>query len=570
MAANWQQGSAARELSDSDRYNPFQPLDYAARLQNAGKQPSSGAQNMSYAPGQLYGRPMTPPKPINAPEAPPARSSYAPSYAPLTPPAPLSYEPSAAPVPAPQMEPPSYLQPQHSLPPMPAQHAPAAPQRRRSRTAAQAAQPPVPSAMETPAGALYSADLFAHQPTAVMPSGYDDTPFASRSTEELNFFSDPPPAPVAESPSIPQQPVFYDEMLEDRPWRDAFTPAAPREDAPPAKPKKAPTKTAKPPRPRMRIGRLMALIISAVMLLFCLISGGQLVLELSRNENDMSAVRDEYYQRTGQELHRGAARVDLLPGGQTFVPTATPSPTAYVPTPAPTPIFPVGEAALGAAVLADQPETTDEPVLRTRLKSYPDNPLRNVQPGLTELMKENKDVIGHLVIDGVLDEIVMQRNNTYYLTHNSLGASSAAGAVFADEGCSFRIPPENLLLRGQCVVPGKTFHGLLQFASGGSAFASAVPTARLTTLYEEKTYLLFAVIAASSDPASPKYFNYASHPTFTTDEAMAAYVQSAKQHSLYPFNVDVQPSDRLLTLATMGGSDTLVLMYRMARDNENF
>ena len=90
MAANWQQGSAARELSDSDRYNPFQPLDYAARLQNAGKQPSSGAQNMSYAPGQLYGRPMTPPKPMDAPEA--YAPSYAPSYAPMTPHQPLSYE----------------------------------------------------------------------------------------------------------------------------------------------------------------------------------------------------------------------------------------------------------------------------------------------------------------------------------------------------------------------------------------------------------------------------------------------------------------------------------------------
>ena len=78
------------------------------------------------------------------------------------------------------------------------------------------------------------------------------------------------------------------------------------------------------------------------------------------------------------------------------------------------------------------------------------------------------------------------------------------------------------------------------------------------------------MIVAGSNPASSHYFNYASHPTFTTDEAMMSYVESVKQHSLYKFNVDVQPSDRLMTLATMGGTDTLVLLYRMAREGENF
>ena len=57
---------------------------------------------------------------------------------------------------------------------------------------------------------------------------------------------------------------------------------------------------------------------------------------------------------------------------------------------------------------------------------------------------------------------------------------------------------------------------------------------------------------------------------YRTDEVMMAYVQNARAHSLYQFNVDVQPSDRLLTLATMGGEDTLVLIYRMAREGEGF
>lgn len=554
MAEKWEQGNAARELSYSDRHNPYKPLDYAARLQNAGKRPSAGAHSASYTPGQLYGRPMTPPKAFDAPPA------YDPAYPP---------SPAPAPHAAPQMETPSYLQPQPSLPPMyaqPMEYRPAPvpqPARRRSQRVQEAM---TPRAGAQP-GTLYSAALFDHQPTAVMPSGYEETPFASRSTADLPFFSEMPVWPGEAAPV--KQPPVGDEMLEDRPWRDPFTPAAPREDeaekaqkAPKAQPKTR-AKKAKANRPHVRVTRVIALAASIVMLLFCLIVGGRLVWELSRNE----AQRAEYQERTGQTLQYGAARVDLLPNGQTFVPTATPSPTRYIPLPTPAPIIPIKEAAvlsLGSPrAEGTAPEITAAPVLRTKLKTYPKNPLCNIQPSIAALVKENPDVIGHLVIEGVLDEIVMQRNNTYYLNHSSLGSPSEAGAVFADESCSFRLPPENLLLRGQCGTQGKTFHPLLQYATKGSAFAASAPTAKLTTLYEEEIYELFAVIAADSDPANPGYFNYASHPTFTTDDAMMAYVQEARAHSLYQFNVDVQPSDRLLTLATLGGDDTLVLLYRL-------
>ena len=543
MPQEWEQGNAARELSYEESSNPYKPLNYAERLKNAGKKPSSAAASASYAPGQLYGRSYAEPKEV--------------VQQPLT--------PSAPPAAAPQMELPSYLQ---SPPP-----------RYRSERIkrSEAVQPPLPVNEARP-GTLYSADLFSHQPTAVMPSGYDDTPFASRMAEDFHPFFEEPAAPEWQPASVPEETpedFFFEEELQPRPWRDPFTPAAPKEEK--AEPRKQVQKAAKKPqakpqRPPVRIGRVMALIAAAAMLLFCGIVGGKIILELSRNESDLEAARSEYRERTGQELHNGAARVDLLPAGQTFVPTATPTPTLFLPTPSPTPVIPIKEAAVfslgrpddGQMQEAVAAEPTPNP--RTKLTSYPKNPLTNVHPSLTELIKENGDVVGRLVIDGVIDELVMHRNNTYYLTHNSLGVSSQAGAVFMDESCSLRFPPENLLLRGQCIVPGRTFNPLLQFATGGKAFVSTAATARLTTLYEEESYVLFAVIVASSDPASASYFNYASHPTFATDTAMMAYVESARQHSLYQFNVDVQPSDRLLTLSTMGGTDTLVLLYRMARE----
>lgn len=526
MPNEWENGSAARDVSYDESYNPFAPINYAQRLQDAGKKPSAPSGGMNYAPGQLYGYPAAS-QPAQ-PEAP-------------------AWEPPMYDANAWQMETPEFSS--------------------------------VPMPQDAQVGALYNTALFQHQQTAVMPSVGDETPFADRA--EFDFSLPPWPEeeapqfePAMEEPSAPAEKESYG------PWRDPFTPAAPKEEKAP-KAKKEPQKVQKvqkaqpAERPRIRMGRLVALILSIGMLVFCVVTITALVMDLVKSEKQMEDARSAYLEQNHTELHNGAARVDLLPAGQTYVPTATPSATPFVARPTPTPIIPIREAAvisLGRG--SSGAESTEEPVtetaLRTRTNIYPKNPLRNIMPSLTELIKENSDIIGRLVIPGVLDEIVVQRNNTYYLTRTYLGTTSEGGSVFADEGCQLRNPPENLLLRGQGSVPGKTFAPLWQYVSGGASFVSTAATARLTSLYEEESYVLFAVIVADTDPSSSGYFNYASHPSFTTDEDMLRYVQDARAHSLYQFDVDVQPSDRLLTLSTIGSDSCLVLMYRMARDGENY
>ena len=62
------------------------------------------------------------------------------------------------------------------------------------------------------------------------------------------------------------------------------------------------------------------------------------------------------------------------------------------------------------------------------------------------------------------------------------------------------------------------------------------------------------------------YFNYAGYTSFATDADMLSYIETARTHSLYSFNVDVTASDRLLTLATLGsGNESLVLLFRQMR-----
>jgi len=528
MQQPWEQGNAARDLSYDA--NPYQPVDYRQRLSAT---PKPGG---VYTPGQLYSGVPLPQEDVPTAASAPQPSEWAPpgAYTPGTP-----YGAPACP-PQPAYGPESYP--------------------------------------ENPY-------LFA--PTCGMeqgqPSAYpEEAPWSGGEPQwgDVPFFDDAPAYPP-ETPypneAYPSEPACQQPEPE---WKDPFTPVrAHSEETPqtaqparrPAAPRpEAPVRT----RGKVRPARVAALCAAALMLLFCLLVGGRTLWDIAANEREMTQLREDYRERTGQELHLGAARVDLLPAGQTYVPASTPTPTMYAATPVPSPIIPINEAAIASlngretSDPAVQPQPSAAAGARVRLSTYPKNPLRNMQESLAALVAQNSDVVGRLVIPDVLDEVVFQRNNTYYLTHTLLGSTSEAGSVFADESCSLRVPPENLLLRGQSSVPGKVFSPLWQFISGGASFAAGHTTAQLTTLYEDERYFLIAVLVAGSDPRAENYFNYASQPTFTTDEAMLAYVDSLRQHSLYDFAVDVQASDRLLTLATLGNDNSLVLVYRMAREGE--
>ena len=405
------------------------------------------------------------------------------------------------------------------------------------------------------------------QPSADQPF------FAAASDSEETSWNAGGQAAAPEMPFQPGQPYhsapvenngFYAGVESKKPESSRPAPHRPFAQKPAAaeKPKKSskPPKE-KPPKPPILWGRVAAIAAVAVMLLFCLIAGGKILMSLSANEREMAQVRQAYQEQQGQALEQAGVKVDLLPAGETFTPTSTPQVFAA----------PKAEAVQSGNGGETSADTVEEKTIRTRLRRYPDNPLCNVLDSMKEISTEYPDVLARLYIPGVLDEYVVQRNNTYYLTHNYRGSLSDGGAVFLDRDCFISTPPENLLLRGEGDVAGVSFAPLWQYESGGIGFAAGACFAQLTTLYEDARYVLFSVIVADSDPAKPGYFDYASHDTFDTDAQMMEYVQSAADRSLYGFSVSVEPSDRLMTLATVssrGNGKCLVLLFRMVREGE--
>lgn len=298
------------------------------------------------------------------------------------------------------------------------------------------------------------------------------------------------------------------------------------------------------PRPPINPVRLALLILAIAMAVFCIVAGCKMLMGYVQNTEDWSKTHADFYNENGVSMNQAGELVSLPEDGSTFAPTTAPV---------------QGDAILSANGQHDADsqaaQPTPKPVLRTRVLQYPNNPLRNPIELISKTREEYPEVVGKLEIPGVIDEWIVQRNNTYYLNHNYRGTSSEGGAVFMDMACTLDTPPENLHLRGRGGVPGKTFNALWQYKTGGMSFIYNAEIAHVTTLYEEMRYILFAIIETSGDPAKADYFNYASHPTFATDEEMMNYVARAREHSLYNLPTVVNPGDRLLTLSTVSSAD---------------
>lgn len=228
-----------------------------------------------------------------------------------------------------------------------------------------------------------------------------------------------------------------------------------------------------------------------------------------------------------------------------MAPTATPAPTA-APTPAddqPTP----------------RPTATPRPVYQTIGTQ--------VRTALTPLYEINSDLVGWLSIPGVIDLPVVYRNNVYYETHDFYGREDKAGTLFLDKNHPLRSTTQNLLIHGHNMRDGTMFGRLLQYETNLS-YVKDHGIIHFDTIYEEQTYVVFAVMIASFNSSSSRYFDFYTHATFASETEFTNYVYAVRARSLYSIPVDVRADDALLTLSTCLDDDRLVILARRLRDGE--
>ncbi len=190
-----------------------------------------------------------------------------------------------------------------------------------------------------------------------------------------------------------------------------------------------------------------------------------------------------------------------------------------------------------------------------------------ILPSMAALTEQNPDTVGWLSIRNVLDLPVMYRNNTYYLTHDFTGAPNRSGALFLDENHPVTAGAQHLLIYGHNMSDGSMFGLLTHYRRLDSL--KEHPLICFSTLWEEETYVVYAVVRASDDPKDAEYLDFCSHPFFADGEAFDRYIRLLQSRSMFDIPISVQSDDALLTLATCLDSGHLLVCARRVRPGES-
>lgn len=310
------------------------------------------------------------------------------------------------------------------------------------------------------------------------------------------------------------------------------------------------------PRAKVRRGRLALLILCCIVLLGSVAALGNYFWQMIRADSVSKELRAEYQKQLAAEVPAAQATAEpLLMQADSAAQQQQPLTTQQA-----------------APLKATTAPASDALISHTRVAAYPDNPNLLVFPRFEALQKRNPDIIGWLSIPDVLDEAVVQRDNSYYLKRDYLGYHNVTGALFLDEGCKLQKVPEHLLIHGHNMKTGAMFGALKKYKVKGADFIKEHGILRFDTIYEEAQYAVFAVMEIDIRPTEYDFFNFMAYPTFSSDWEFEEFVKKAKKLSMYQINLDVRPSDRLLTLATCAGTDEnkrLLVIGRMLRADEN-
>ncbi len=183
------------------------------------------------------------------------------------------------------------------------------------------------------------------------------------------------------------------------------------------------------------------------------------------------------------------------------------------------------------------------------------------------LLNKNADVIGWISAAGQLDEAVVQRDNVFYLNHDSAGKSNSNGAIFLDAMVSLKNRPYTYVLYGHNMKSGAKFGFLRNYEN--PAYYANDPFITLDTLYESGKYIIFSVGQMSLTSGHEHFVPISGLYSLNRYHRQAA-IDALMNISVYFSPVEVLPEDQLLLLVTCTeGDDTRrVVAARRLRSGE--
>lgn len=186
----------------------------------------------------------------------------------------------------------------------------------------------------------------------------------------------------------------------------------------------------------------------------------------------------------------------------------------------------------------------------------------------------NPELIGWLTVGDIVDEPVVYRDNSFYLTHGFDGTKSNSGAVFADVENSACESDKYLVLYGHNIRGGGKFGPLSDYKE--LDFLKANPVFKWDAVCAGENageYAVFGLFEASMLENSSDYFYLRRFEELRAggDESAQALIDEVQTRSLIDIPLDVSPEDSIIVLVTCSYSNAdgrLLLFARKLREAE--
>ena len=294
---------------------------------------------------------------------------------------------------------------------------------------------------------------------------------------------------------------------------------------------------------RSNLLRLLLLLICAAVAVFSGIKLISYFSDLAEERKSSDELKAIYYAGTAEPT----AEPEETPASM-----VTPEPVTVTDTPAP--------------AVTDAPTAT--PMTHLPTVRYPgQNQYAIASETFLKLKQKNQDIIGWLTIDGVVDQAVVQKDNSRYLNRDYLGNKNVNGALFLDMAIPLNSRPYTLMVYGHNMKTGEMFGKLLKYKQVSWYKNHAFAT--FNSQYEDGRYVIFSAAKVQVVPGTSFVNLYG----LLTDEIAQREEVIQQLNLLSCFNnfVDVRADDQLLLLITCDGDEDerFVVAARRVREGES-
>ncbi|MBR3781292.1 MAG: sortase [Clostridia bacterium] len=196
-----------------------------------------------------------------------------------------------------------------------------------------------------------------------------------------------------------------------------------------------------------------------------------------------------------------------------------------------------------------------------------------MNPAFADLYAANRDFAGWISIPdmNINYAVVQGKDNKEYERRDFYGNSTSYGVPFFDSRNSLHSLDRNTIIFGHNMRRDDKIFGTLEQYRTVEGFARA-PIIGMSTLYGDYTFKIYAAFISNSDrdDDNGNFLNFIF--TNTPDENFANYIAEIDKRKFYTTGVDINFSDKILTLSTCcyDFSDArLVVVGRLLREGES-